>query len=60
MKEHHEGKSNLSPERNIARAENKEEEKTVEGDTITNPREEMEDLQDIVLHTRKDKEDLKS
>ena len=59
IKEQHEGKNILSPERKIARTDDKEEEvKNVEDGTITIPREHMENLQDILLQTGKDKEDL--
>ena len=59
IKEQHEGKNILSPERKIARTDDKKEEvKNVEDGTITIPREHMENLQDILLQTGKDKEDL--
>ena len=61
IKEQHEGKNILSPERKVARIESnqvKEEEKSVDGDTVTIQREEMENLQDLLLQTGKDKEEL--
>ena len=61
IKEQHEGKNILSPERKVARIESnqvKEEEKTVDGDTVRIQREEMENLQDLLLKTGKDKEEL--
>ena len=61
IKEQHEGRNILSPERKSARIDInqcKEEAKTVEGVTITIHREEIENLQDVLLQTGKDKEDL--
>ena len=61
IKEQHEGRNILSPERKSARIDNeqcKEEEKSVEGVTVTILREEMENLQYMLLQTGKDKEDL--
>ena len=59
MKEQHEGKNILSPERKIARTENEEkEEKPVESGTGTTTKEELENLQDILVQTGKDKEEL--
>ena len=71
IKAQHEGKHTLSPERKVAKQiqeeiatqkENynqvKEVEKTLEGDIITIPRLEIEHLQDTLLQTGKDKENL--
>ena len=62
MKSEHEGKHTLSPKRKVAKQvqddQCTEEEKTVEDGTITIHREEIENLQDLLLQTGKDKEDL--
>ena len=62
MKSEHEGKHTLSPKRKVAKQVEDdrctEEKKTVEDGTITIHREEIENLQDLLLQTGKDKEDL--
>ena len=61
IKEQHEGKNILSPERKIARTDNnqcKEEDKNLEEGTILIHRGKMENLQDMLLQTGKDNEDL--
>ena len=60
VKEQHEGKNILSPERKVARKEfeDKLEAGETEKDTVTIPRKELEDLHDHLLKAGKEKEDL--
>ena len=58
IKEHHKGRNLLSPERKSASidiAPCKEKEKTVERETLTIHRGEIENLQDMLLQTGKEK-----
>ena len=61
MKEQHEGKNILSPERKVARKEfeNKYEAEEIKGDTITIPRKELENLKDLVHSLEKENSQLK-
>ena len=60
VKEQHEGKNILSPERKIARkdVDNKQTTEQIKEDIVTIPRKELEDLQDLLVQTGKEKEAL--
>ena len=60
VKEQHEGKNMLSPERKIARTdfENKQEVDEINKDMVTIPKKELKNLHDLLRQTGKDKEDL--
>ena len=60
VKEQHEGKNILSPERKIARkdVDNEQTTEQIKEDIVTIPLKELEDLQDLLVQTGKEKEAL--